>query len=267
MSSDQALFASLYSAVDPPLRAFLSGFDRAFVFTSEENPVAAEALKTIIPHTVTIRTIPPEGSQMHVAQYRLSQLDPSALFSRDHAVLRVPLEKAIAAQSLLWEEGYSPGMGLLAVHPGSGGRLKCWPLGRYFELIERLQSEGDAFVVLFTGEAEDGGLRDEVRRFASGRKNVLHVAGLELMSAAALLSHCGLYVGNDSGFSHLAGVVGCTAIILFGPTNPMVWRPLGPAVEVVTSNAPGPMTQITVGEVIVKIKSAINKNKPNSTTT
>jgi ADP-heptose:LPS heptosyltransferase len=192
---------------------------------------------------------------MHVAQSRLSQLDPTALLSRELAILRVTPEKANAAQSLLQEAGFRPGARLIAVHPGSGGRLKCWPLDRYFELIERLQAEGDAFVVLFTGEAEEGGLRDEVRRFASSRKNVLHVAGLGLMSAAALLSHCGLYIGNDSGFSHLAGALGCSAIVLFGPTNPLVWKPLGPAVEVVSPSAPGPMTQITVEEVIAKIES------------
>ncbi|MGE5807539.1 MAG: hypothetical protein ACM32I_00255, partial [Nitrospirota bacterium] len=73
-SSDGALFASLYSAVDLRLRMFLSGFNRSFVFSTEEHPASALAIGTVIPDTRTIRTIPPNGSQTHAAQYRLSQL-------------------------------------------------------------------------------------------------------------------------------------------------------------------------------------------------
>jgi ADP-heptose:LPS heptosyltransferase len=262
-SSDQALFASLHSAIDPRLRTFLSGFDRVCVFTAEEYPAAAAAIRAAIPHSRTIRTIPPDGSQMHAAQYRFSQLEPGALLSDGYAVLRVPPEKANAARSLLCKAGHSPGTGLIAVHPGSGGRLKCWPLERYFNLIERLQSVNDAFVILFTGDAEDGEPRKTVCRYARGRKNMLHAADLELMSAASLLSHCGLYIGNDSGFSHLAGILGCTAIVLFGPTDPLQWKPLGPRVEVVSTDSFGPMTQITVDDVIAKTESAINGNWPN----
>ena len=253
-SSDGALFASLYSAVDPRLRAFLSGFDSALVFTAEEYPASAAAIRTVIPDTRTIRTIPPGGSQTHAAQYRFSQFEPGALVSANNAVLSVPPEKAKAAESLLAEASYRPGTALIAVHPGSGGMPKCWLLERYFELIVRLQSGDDDFVVLFTGEAEDGEIRQAVRRYARGRKNMLHADGFPLMSAAALLSHCGLYVGNDSGFSHLAGALGRITIVLFGPTNWLIWKPLGPRVEVVAGDASGPMARISVDEVIAKIR-------------
>lgn len=256
-SSDGALFASLYSAVDLRLRSFLSGFNRAFVFSTEEHPASAAAIGTVIPDTRTIRTIPPGGSQTHAAQYRLSQFEPNVPVSASYTVLRVLPEEAKAAQSLLVEAGYSPGAGLVAVHPGSGGRPKCWPLDRYFGLIERLRLRGDAFVVLFTGEAEDGEIRQEVSRRARGRKDMLHADGLPLLSAAALLSLCGLYVGNDAGFSHLAGTLGCPTIVLFGPTNPLVWKPLGPRVETVSTGVPGPMARISVDDVMAKIRSIV----------
>jgi heptosyltransferase-3 len=256
-ASDQALFASLYSAIDPRLRTLLSGFDRACIFTREEYAAAAAAIHTVIPHTITIRTIPPDGSQMHAARYRLSQLEPAAALPIGYAFLNVPPEKTKAARSLLSEAGSCQGRGLIAIHPGSGGSMKCWPLERYIELIERLQSVNDAFVIVFTGEAEDGELRKAVERYARGRKNLLHAADLDLMSAAAVLSLCGLYIGNDSGFSHLAGTLGCSAIVLFGPTDPLRWKPVGPHVEAVSTTAGGPMTQITVDNVIVRIESAI----------
>ena len=40
-----------------------------------------------------------------------------------------------------------------------------------------------------------------------------------------------LFVGNDSGPSHLAGIMGLPTIALFGPTDPAVWKPLGPRVR------------------------------------
>jgi heptosyltransferase-3 len=261
VSSGQALFSSLYSSIDSRLRAFLSGFDRAYVFSSEENPASAAAMRTVIPHTVAVRTIPPEGSRTHAARFRLSQLHSEGLLSEEFAMLNVPPEKRKAAQSLLREAGYNPGRRLIAVHPGSGGRSKRWPFDRYCELIEGLQSDGDAFVVLFTGDAEERDLRDEVRRIARDRKSVLHADGMELMTAAALLSYCCLYIGNDSGFSHLAGMLACTTIVLFGPTDPVVWKPLGPAVEVVSTCAIGPVTQITAGDVIAKIESSFVRGR------
>jgi heptosyltransferase-3 len=262
-SSDQKLFASLHSAIDSKLLTFLGGFDRAYIFTAAEYSDAAAAIRQVIPRFRTIRTIPPEGSKMHVAHYRFSQLEPGVQLRDGDAVLRLPSEESNTARSLLREAGYSAETGLIAIHPGSGSRLKCWPLERYFELIEYLQSVNDAFVILFTGEAEDAKIRKAVCSYSKGRKNVFHAADLDLMSAATLLSHCVLYLGNDSGFSHLAGLLGCITIVLFGPTNPLLWRPLGPRVEVVSTDTIGPITHIPLNEVIEKIESAVAGVRPN----
>ena len=262
-SSDQSLFSSMHSALDHRLRTFLCGFDQACVFTAQEHSAVAAAIRHAIPRSRTIRTIPPDDSQMHAAQYRFSQLEPARLRLPDeYAVLSLPPQKAETARSLLREGGYNPEAGLIAVHPGSGGRQKCWPLERYFELIERLQPVNEAFVIVFTGDAEAGELKKAVCRYARGRKNIIHASDLDLMSAASILSNCDLYIGNDSGFSHLASLLGFTTIVLFGPTDPSLWRPLGHRVEVVSTDTLGPMTQITVDEVIEKIELAITGNRP-----
>jgi len=259
-SNDQALIATLYTEIDPQLRTFLSRFERAYVFTAEKDSAAAAAMRLLVPHVLTVRTIPPDGSHMHAAQYRFSQIEPYGPLSAEYTTLRVPQEKVNEAQSLLRKAGCRPGTTVIALHPGSGGTSKCWPLDRYFKLIERLQSANDAFVILFTGAVENGELKAEVDRFAQKRNSILHAADLELLSAASLLSHCHLYIGNDSGFSHLAGVLGCTAIVLFGQTDPMCWRPLGPRVQVVQAGSPGPMTQITVDDAIAMTRYAAMGN-------
>jgi heptosyltransferase-3 len=55
-------------------------------------------------------------------------------------------------------------------------------------------------------------------------------------------------VGNDSGVSHLAAAVGAPVIVLFGPTEPALWRPCGDAVRVV---AGGTLEDISVEAVLV----------------
>jgi ADP-heptose:LPS heptosyltransferase len=52
---------------------------------------------------------------------------------------------------------------------------------------------------------------------------------------AAALAEAGLFLGNDSGVSHLAAAVGTPTVALFGPTDPTVWSPIGPRVTVVRS--------------------------------
>jgi heptosyltransferase-2 len=55
----------------------------------------------------------------------------------------------------------------------------------------------------------------------------------------AVLKRCQLFLGHDSGLSHLAGAVGVPSVLLFGPTDPAVWAPTNPQVRTVV--APGGM--------------------------
>jgi ADP-heptose:LPS heptosyltransferase len=56
---------------------------------------------------------------------------------------------------------------------------------------------------------------------------VVHASDLSLAQVAALLRCAALYLGNDSGISHLAGAVGTRGVVLFGPTDPRMWAPRG----------------------------------------
>ena len=54
---------------------------------------------------------------------------------------------------------------------------------------------------------------------------------LPLRVLGAVLARAGLYVGNDSGVSHLAAACGAPTLALFGPTDPALWAPVGPRVR------------------------------------
>src|SRR5690606_28215158 len=114
----------------------------------------------------------------------------------------------------------------IVVHPGSGSLAKCWPLERHAELIRRLRGAGRKVKVI-AGEAERERLGDAAIEQLGADETVWPATLVELHQH--LLS-AGAYVGNDSGPTHLAGIIGVPTVALFGPTDPRVWCPVGPRV-------------------------------------
>jgi ADP-heptose:LPS heptosyltransferase len=65
------------------------------------------------------------------------------------------------------------------------------------------------------------------------------LAGAPLMRVAEVLSRCWLFLGNDSGLTHLAAALGGPAVVaLFGPTDPGIWAPPGKRVRILTGTCP-----------------------------
>ncbi len=97
----------------------------------------------------------------------------------------------------------------IAIHPFSGSAQKNWPLEKFQEVAaqSRLAVEWAA--------APDG-----THRFQS------------LVDVAVWLASARLYLGNDSGISHLAAAVGTPVVALFGPTDPKIWAPRSTAVKI-----------------------------------
>jgi ADP-heptose:LPS heptosyltransferase len=125
------------------------------------------------------------------------------------------------------------------VHPGSGSPAKNWPPERFAQLIRIL----DAPVRLVVGEADEQAAA--AVDAALGRR-LPRLEQPPLEELAARLTGCRAYVGNDSGVSHLAGLCGTRTVALFGPSDPLVWRPLGPDVRVATfETAPEEVAALT----------------------
>ena len=124
----------------------------------------------------------------------------------------------------------------IAIQPGSGALRKNWPMERFAELAGRLRHEAGRPILWLLGPAEtDRGIVPP----ADAHDTVLTEAPLD--QVAGLLALAGLYVGNDSGVTQIAGAVrradgtARPTVALFGPTDPRVWAPRGPHVRVVRS--------------------------------
>ena len=121
---------------------------------------------------------------------------------------------------------------LAAVHPGSGGAAKRWPTQSFAALLRRLRENG-VTPVLIEGP-QDAVVIQEILAACPLPHEAAHVArDFSIAELACLLASCGVYVGNDSGVTHLAALADCTGVAMFGPSDPTVWRPLGRRVFVV----------------------------------
>ncbi|HET9132402.1 MAG TPA: glycosyltransferase family 9 protein, partial [Terriglobia bacterium] len=67
-----------------------------------------------------------------------------------------------------------------------------------------------------------------------------------LRAVAEELRRCRVFIGNDSGITHLAAYLGCPTIALFGPTDPRIWAPIGRRVTILRRM---PLGDISVEEI------------------
>ncbi len=168
-----------------------------------------------------LRAVPPDDCRMHAADFFAAQVGMSG-----PAVPHIDCPR---------HDG-----GFAVIHPFSGSAKKCWPLERYRELADRL----DVPVRWCAGPEET--LADAVRID-------------DLSELAAWLATARVYIGNDSGITHLAAAVGTPVVALFGPTDPRIWAPRGRDVCVIATPA---IEDIEVGEVAAAVLRYDSKFSP-----
>lgn len=129
--------------------------------------------------------------------------------------------------ALPFHRPHSPSSNTLAIHPGSGGRSKIWPLDNWHHTILQLAaSHRFSSFLIVTGECELGTpAADLADRLRHSGIDAEPAHNLPLTALAERLSACTAFAGHDSGVSHLAAATGLSCALLFGPTNPAVWAP------------------------------------------
>jgi len=122
--------------------------------------------------------------------------------------------------------GLAPDARLVAIHPGSGGDSKRWSAQNWAELGLRLARRfPDVTLLLIEGEADAEPARVVAQAWQGLR--VVRARLLPLAILAAALRQAALYLGHDSGVTHLAAAArrDLPVVALFGPTDPAVWAP------------------------------------------
>jgi len=121
----------------------------------------------------------------------------------------------------------SPLKGKFVLHPGSGSPKKNPPLELFLKIEVFLKEKGYS-VVYFEGIA-DTWLEGKVKPIFKCE---------DISELATHLKAALGFIGNDSGISQLAAYLGIPSFLFFGPTDPVVWRPLGKNWQILYSALP-----------------------------
>jgi heptosyltransferase-3 len=128
------------------------------------------------------------------------------------------------------------------IHPGGGSARKRWPLANFLAIAPCLRERGFSGAVV-TGEAEedlDKALSSAVLPAGWSWSRRPPIADL-----ARRLESTALYIGNDSGVTHLAAACGTEVVALFLAENESAWRPNGRATVVIVEE----MNRLSVDHV------------------
>ena len=181
---------------------------------------------------------PRPGLKRHITQQWQTDLEAQGLLiperADQHPVqhgLRVPQSLRDRGRDVLREIGSDAGAAL--IHPGSGGREKCWPLPGFVDVARRMRARGVPACFL-VGPVELEWWPSENLDALEREFPVLRMPDPDALAAA--LAAARVAVANDSGPAHLAALLGTRTVVLFGPTSATLWQPLGPDVQVIAGD-------------------------------
>jgi len=214
----------------------------------------------------------PELRARHQSNRFLETLGEMAGDSSPEETVQVPRHLLKRGKDCLEALRISHDQPLVLVHPGSGSVHKCIEPGRVASLIEQLWHRAMCPLVL-EGPADQDAVGYALQ-FVSRPPFVLR--GLNLSQLAGVLAQVTLYIGHDSGVTHLSALLGVRTIALFGPTEAQRWSPPGSHVtilrgspciceswETVKKCAEKPCLQVPIEEILIASGLAIENEQCN----
>ncbi|HEX8371138.1 MAG TPA: glycosyltransferase family 9 protein [Chthoniobacterales bacterium] len=243
-----ARFFSRRPTLDPEMVNFFTGYQQIISYLYDPDGIFEGNLRTA--GVKNLLTGPGKLSDdIHAIQQLARPLEKLAFFLEEKAASFSPSSADLEAAASTLDSVPSP---FIALHPGSGGKKKNWSIENWQQLIRDLQDQGRS-ILLVGGEADDAqlGLLAEQFQLPLAKDLPLRILG-------AVLSRSHLFVGHDSGISHLAAAAGARCILLFGPTDPDIWGPQNPNVEIVVS-PDGMMEGIPFEQVAAKLQAVLSE--------
>ncbi|PYU11512.1 MAG: hypothetical protein DMG37_16365 [Acidobacteria bacterium] len=206
----------------------------------------------------------------HVVDRNLQLLERLGVESARQPVvpLQIPAAEARAAREFLARHGVGEKDLLIGVHPGAGSALREWGDDRFAEVARRASDQFGAKILWFNDP-------EKPRRIPADLQ-AIEVA-VSFQQLQAVLSHCQVFLCNDSGPMHVAAALKIPVVAVFGPTQAEWFRPYGEGHQVVIRNdmwcrpcadrcrwkEPYCMRLITVEQVMEAITIIVNDTTQN----
>jgi ADP-heptose:LPS heptosyltransferase len=127
------------------------------------------------------------------------------------------------------------------IHPVAATAAKTWPVSGFLEVADHLHSRHGLEPVFISGSGQD----------LSAFSHWKTISGAPLGDVKTLISGASLFVGNDSGPAHIAAAFGVPPVVIFGPSDPLIWGPWSTRGEVI--KAQGPIDSIRAEQVTAAI--------------
>ena len=244
-SIDRREVSSLFSPAPDAADAaaeFFAVFSAIHSFFGSNDSRLREVLPLACPGEVFFHPFRPrvEG---HIAAAYLRAVEECGVPANDPPSAKLELQPGDLDEGRRLAAGCGTATGrYILLMPGSGSPAKNWPADNYLQLARELGQSTAVLTVLGPAEAHLERDFSNLRTISNPPLGAL--AGLARLSSG--------FVGNDSGVSHLAAAAGAAGVVIFGPTDPIRWRPLG-KVDVLCRM---PLAELTWQEVAAAIKVA-----------
>jgi heptosyltransferase III len=218
-----------------PFDLAVSSPDHVVAFSSDPEGIVSANLRACFPESIVnvFPVFPAEGDERHIALYMAQSIRDSGLPIDAQRCFEdsfmVPLMSSNGQQNS--DEGP------VVIHPGSGSQKKNYPPLYWAQLIRALKKsalDNSKRMILLLGPAEDG-MADFFRKELD-EKEVEFKDRPEREELISIINSASVYIGHDSGVTHLAAMLGKPVMALFKDSQVERWRPLGPNVRIITGN-------------------------------
>jgi heptosyltransferase III len=232
-------------------RTFFSQFGRIDCFFAYDNEHWCSSLRRAARGKVSFYPFRPPGKG-HVAGSYLRAIGAPVSRRLSSTIELVP-DDLLSAEKRLRAFGLKPRHFILLL-PGSGSLRKNWGPEAFALLAQRVWLIHGVLIVLGPAEA---GLAPIFRK-----RSLPVASNLELGELAGIARLARCFIGNDSGVSHLAAAAGARGLVIFGPTDPTRWRPLG-AVKIIHKQPLESLSADSVSRALDKIVEGATQRAPN----
>lgn len=180
-------------------------------------------------HLFVGERVTPPGKRIHRVQKNLSLLEPLGIRASAERLSPPPVDATAAQrveQFLLQLEIADRPFAILHPATSTWGQDKQWPPERFGALARRISQELQLVPIVTWGPGEKA-LAAEVAALSNGAARIAFETR-SLKELVALIARCSLFVAGDTGALQIASVLGRPTVGIFGPTDPVVYGPIGP---------------------------------------
>jgi heptosyltransferase-3 len=162
--------------------------------------------------------------QVHTVEQRMAQFYwtglPRGPISRAEVFPQTDARERIG--EILTRQGIAAGEAYAVIQPGGRYFTKRWAIEHFAELARWLMESRGIRPVVILGPGEREIATAVAERFAGG---AIVLDSLELRLLIALIAGARIFAGNDAGPAHLASAAGIPAVVIFGSSSSVHWRP------------------------------------------